>query len=314
MKEDSTRPLVCVVDDDVSVRESVAAAVKHATAPPAARVPGMASRNRRILGASEALRRMLHQVELVADTDATVLITGETGTGKELVARAIHERSRRAPRAAGQRSTAARSPRPSSRASCSGTSRARSPARCGTGRGASSSRTAGRCSSTRSASCRWRCSRSCCGRSRRREVERVGETTPAQVDVRIVAATNRDLRAEVEAGRFRADLYYRLNVFPIRNPSLRERREDIPLLAWHFVAEAARRLGCAAPAVNDAALRQLADRDWPGNVRELENAVERAVILASGGPIRFEAADVDVAWSRRSCRPPRRPPSRAVPC
>src|SRR5262249_16416225 len=122
-----------------------------------------------------------------------------------------------------------------------------------------------------------------------KELERVGETRPRKVDVRIVAATNRNLAQEVEAGRFRADLYYRLNVFPIENPPLRERREDIPILAEHFVQAAARRLHRPAPRLTEAASHFLTSRDWPGNIRELENVIERAVIVAGDGPLRFDA-------------------------
>jgi transcriptional regulator with GAF, ATPase, and Fis domain len=118
------------------------------------------------------------------------------------------------------------------------------------------------------------------------ELERVGDTRTRKVDVRIVAATNRDLKREVEAGRFRQDLYYRLSVFPVHIPPLRERREDIPPLALHFIAQSARRMNRRAPRVSQALLGQLAGHDWPGNVRELQNVVERAVILAQGGPLR----------------------------
>ena len=118
--------------------------------------------------------------------------------------------------------------------------------------------------------------------------ERVGETRSRKIDVRIVAATNRDLAAEVEAGRFRGDLFYRLNVFPIENPPLRDRRDDIPLLAEHFIQASARRLHRARPRLTESALRQLMTRDWPGNIRELENVIERAMILARDGQLSFE--------------------------
>jgi transcriptional regulator with GAF, ATPase, and Fis domain len=132
-----------------------------------------------------------------------------------------------------------------------------------------------------------------------KEFERVGETRARKIDVRILAATNRDLAAEVEAGSFRGDLFYRLNVFPIENPPLRERREDIPLLAEHFTRAAARRLRRQCPRLTEAALRQLTARDWPGNIRELENAIERAVILSGDGPLRF-----DWPAAAASARPP----------
>jgi transcriptional regulator with GAF, ATPase, and Fis domain len=121
------------------------------------------------------------------------------------------------------------------------------------------------------------------------EVERVGDARPRKVNVRIIAATNRNLKDEVIAGRFREDLFYRLSVFPIENPPLRERRDDIPRLAEHFVRAAARRLGRKPPKLPPVAARQLSEQDWPGNIRELQNAVERAVILAQSGPLIFDA-------------------------
>jgi transcriptional regulator with GAF, ATPase, and Fis domain len=115
------------------------------------------------------------------------------------------------------------------------------------------------------------------------EVERVGDTRTRKLDVRFVAATNRDLLKEVEAGRFRQDLFYRLSVFPIEIPPLRERPEDIAPLALHFIKQSARRMNRPVPRVTRATMNQLLAHDWPGNVRELQNAVERAVILSQGG-------------------------------
>jgi formate hydrogenlyase transcriptional activator len=122
------------------------------------------------------------------------------------------------------------------------------------------------------------------------ELERVGDTRTRKVNVRIIAATNRDLKREVDAGRFRQDLFYRLSVFPIEVPPLRERRDDVPRLAAHFLAQSARRMNRPAPQITPAALDQLAAHDWPGNVRELQNTVERAVILSREGPLRFDLA------------------------
>jgi transcriptional regulator with GAF, ATPase, and Fis domain len=127
-----------------------------------------------------------------------------------------------------------------------------------------------------------------------------------KVNVRIIAATNRDLKKEVEAGRFRQDLFYRLSVFPIEIPPLRERRDDIAPLAAHFVKQAARRMNRPPPRVTQATLTHLAAHDWPGNVRELQNSVERAVILAQGGPLRFELPDA------RSSDAPRARPATAT--
>jgi transcriptional regulator with GAF, ATPase, and Fis domain len=120
------------------------------------------------------------------------------------------------------------------------------------------------------------------------QYERVGEERTRTVDVRIIAATNRDLQKEVEVGRFRQDLYYRLNVFPIKVPPLRERLEDIPLLAAHFLAQAARRLRLTPARLTPAHMAQFKAHDWPGNIRELQNAIERALILAQNGALWFE--------------------------
>ena len=133
-----------------------------------------------------------------------------------------------------------------------------------------------------------------------REFERVGGTRTIASEARVIAATNRDLAALVAAGRFRADLYYRLNVFPLQLPALRERRDDIPLLARHFLGKLARRLGRPLAGFTAESERRLCDHDWPGNVRELENVVERAAIL-SDGPL-LDVGFMDGRASRRGWR------------
>jgi transcriptional regulator with GAF, ATPase, and Fis domain len=120
------------------------------------------------------------------------------------------------------------------------------------------------------------------------QYERVGDDVTRRVDVRVIAATNRDLMADIRSGRFRQDLYYRLSVFPIQIPPLRERKEDIAVLAAHFVGLAAKELGMAKPHLGDEQSAALSLYDWPGNVRELENVIERAVILSRGGDLRLE--------------------------
>jgi DNA-binding NtrC family response regulator len=268
--------------------DDLVAAVRQAVSRRSAqRGAGSAHRIDGMVGASESLLRVLEEVELVADTDATVLITGESGTGKELVARAIHERSRRTGPLV--RMNCAAIPESLFESELFGHAR-------GAFTGALHDR-AGRFEAAQGGTLLLdeigevplAMQPKLLRVIQEKELERVGETRPRKVDVRIVAATNRDLAAEVASGRFREDLFYRLNVFPIANPPLRERREDIPLLAEHFVQASARRLRRPAPRLTEAALRQLAAREWPGNIRELENAIERAVILAVDGQLRFDA-------------------------
>ena len=125
--------------------------------------------------------------------------------------------------------------------------------------------------------------------------ERVGDDRTRRADVRIIAATNRDLKKAVAAGRFREDLYYRLHVFPIQVAPLRERKDDIPLLAKHFVELSVKELRCPKPRLTRAGVAQLQNYDWPGNIRELRNVIERAVILARGGPLHFDLPVTDSA-------------------
>ncbi len=252
-----------------------------------ARLAGRAARTSGIVGESEVVQAVLRQIELVADTDATVLITGESGTGKELVARAIHERSRR-------------HDAPLVRVNCASIPESLFESELfgyvkGAFTGALNDRT-GRFEAAQGGTLMLdeigevplAMQPKLLHVLQEKELERVGETRARKIDVRIIAATNRDLAAEVEAGRFRGDLFYRLNVFPIENPPLRARREDIPLLAEHFIQASASRLHREPPSLTEAALGQLMARDWPGNIRELENVIERALILARDGQLRFE--------------------------
>jgi DNA-binding NtrC family response regulator len=235
-----------------------------------------------IIGKSAALRQLLRQVETVARTDAGVLILGETGTGKELVAREIHKHSRR-------------SDRPLIRVNCASIPRELYESEFfGHARGAFTGALRDRAGRFEAAN----------GGTllldevgeiplelqskflrvlQEGQYERVGEERTRSVDVRILAATNRNLQMEVEAGRFRQDLYYRLNVVPIEVVPLRKRKEDIPLLAAHFLETAARKLKVRPARLTQAHLVQLQGYDWPGNVRELQNRIERALILADNG-------------------------------
>ena len=282
--------------DDDDLRAAVRRAVlrRLPARPPAARTSG-------IVGESDAVQAVLQQVELVADTDATVLITGESGTGKELVARALHERSHRR-KGPLVRVNCAAIPESLFESELFGYVR-------GAFTGALNDR-AGRFEAAQGGTLMLdeigevplAMQPKLLRVLQEKELERVGETRPRKIDVRIVAATNRDLAAEVAEGRFRADLFYRLNVFPIDNPPLRDRREDIPMLAEHFIQASARRLRRPPPRLTETALRQLMTRDWPGNIRELENVIERAIILARDGQLRFDPRPAAAA-------PP--PPSRS---
>jgi transcriptional regulator with GAF, ATPase, and Fis domain len=235
-----------------------------------------------LVGESLALRSVLAQVSQVAPTDAPVIVLGETGTGKELVVRRIHQRSRRAERPLVQVASAA-IPESLLESELFGHEK-------GAFTGATA-RKAGRFEvadggtlflddvDTLPLAIQAKLLRAI----QEGEVQRLGSNQVRLVDVRIVAASNRDLLGEVRAGRFREDLYYRLHVVPIRLPPLRERLEDVPLLVRRFVVTESARLRRPAPEVPDATLFALQQHDWPGNVRELRNVIERAVVLCNDG-------------------------------
>ena len=245
-----------------------------------------------ILGNSPSLKRVLEQIERVAPTDASVLILGESGTGKELVARAIHERSPRAPRPLVRVNCAAV---PDSlfeseyfghvRGSFTGALRDRAGRFEIADGGTLFLDEIGEIALPQQAKL--------LRVLQEGTFERVGDDRTRSCDVRVIAATNRELSAEVAAGRFRTDLYYRLSVFPIDVPPLRERQEDIPALVVHFARRAALRHGLSAPELSRTAARRLQEYAWPGNVRELQHVVERAVILARGGVLRFDMLAAD---------------------
>jgi PAS domain S-box-containing protein len=240
-----------------------------------------------IVGQSPALLTILQQIDMVAPTDASILIGGESGTGKELIAHEIHSRSER-------------SHRPMIRVNCASIPRELYESEFfghvkGAFTGAVKDR-AGRFELAHE------------GTLFLDEVgeipldlqskllrvlqegtfERVGDEKTQKVDVRIVAATNQDLKKEVEQGRFREDLFYRLNVFPIEVPPLRKRTDDIPLLASHFLTLAAKRFHAPQPKLSKANVLQLQNYEWPGNVRELQNVLERAVITSQKGTLQLD--------------------------
>jgi transcriptional regulator with GAF, ATPase, and Fis domain len=254
-----------------------------------------------LVGQSAALSQVVSQIDLVAPTDASVLVLGETGTGKELVAHEIHHRGQRRDK-------------PLIRVNCASIPKDLYESEFfGHAKGAFTGAIKDRAGRFEMAD----------GGTlfldeigevpldlqskllrvlQEKRYERVGEDRTRRVDVRIISATNRDLRKEVEAGRFREDLYYRLNVFPIQIAPLRQRRDDIPLLAQHFVQRSVRELRCPKPRLTRAGMVQLQGYDWPGNVRELQNVIERAVILARGGVLEFDLPIRDAPATRPQAR------------
>ena len=242
---------------------------------------------RQIVGRSQPIKHCIRQIKLVAPTDAPVLITGESGTGKELIARAIHESS-------------PRSQRPLIRVNCAAIPRELFESEFfGHIRGAFTGATADRPGRFELADGGTifldevgELPLDLQGKLLRvlqdQQFERVGDTRTRTVDVRIIAATNRQLRQEVEQRQFREDLYFRLNVFPIESAPLRQRTEDIPLLATHLIAQACKKLKKPELALSLADLEKLQSYHWPGNIRELENIIERAVILSASGRLHIE--------------------------
>ena len=206
-----------------------------------------------LVGQSAALQQVVSQIDMVAPTDASVLITGETGTGKELVAHEIHQRSARRDRA-----------------------------------GRFESADGGTLFLDEIGEVPMDLQAKLLRVLQEKRYERVGEDRTRRADVRIVGATNRDLKREAAAGRFREDLYYRLSVFPIQVAPLRDRREDIPPLAKHFIDLSVRELRSPKPRLTRAGISKLQSYDWPGNIRELRNVIDRAVILARGGALDFD--------------------------
>src|ERR1700691_1564961 len=256
-----------------------------------------------IVGNSPALLKALHAVDQVAPTDSTVLIYGETGTGKELVARAIHSRS-------------ARNGRALVNVNCSAISA-----------GLVESELFGHTKGAFTGALDRRIGRFELAHGgtifldeigelsletqvkllrvlQEQEFEPVGSSHPLRVDVRVIAATNRDLREAVEAGRFRSDLFYRLNVFPIELPPLRERRSDIPQLVAFCLSRFSQRLGKKIDGVSRESMENLVNYPWPGNIRELQNVIERAVILSAEPTLRLDRALMPVSASTKGIATP----------
>jgi len=252
-----------------------------------------------IVGKSPQLESVLQQVRLVAPTDSTVLILGETGTGKELIASAIHKLSNR-------------STRPFIRVNCAAIPSSLIASELfGHEKGAFTGalqRRQGRFEAANGGTIfldeigelPMETQISLLRVIQEREFERVGSTQSISVDVRIIAATNRDLEAAVAAGTFRADMFYRLSVFPIHVPALKERLEDIPVLVEHLIERFAKRVGKTFRTIKMNTMEILQAYNWPGNIRELQNVIERSVILSGG-----DVFSIDEGWAKRAMRQPR---------
>src|SRR5881628_1441740 len=234
-----------------------------------------------IVGSSAALKHVLQLVETVAASDSTVLLLGDTGTGKELIARAIHDRSRRKERTFVKLNCAA-IPTGLLESELFGHEKGAFTGAISQKAGRMELADQGTLFLDEVGDIPIEIQPKLLRALQEREFERLGSTHTKKVDVRLVAATNRDLEKMIETREFRSDLYYRLNVFPIRIPPLRERKEDIPLHASYFVQTFAKQMQKRVDAIPSAVMKALTAWEWPGNVRELENFIERAVILTRG--------------------------------
>jgi len=223
----------------------------------------------------------------VASSDATVLITGESGTGKELVAEALHRASKRNPHPLIKVSCAAL-PETLLETELFGHEKGSFTGAMTMRKGRFETANKGTIFLDEIGEMTLATQTKLLRILQEREFERIGSNVPIKIDIRVITATNRDLEEEVEGGRFREDLYYRLNVIHIHMPPLRERKDDIPLLVEHFLVKYRYEPSAIPTTVTEEALKRLVDYDWPGNVRELENAVERAVVLSRGTPITAE--------------------------
>jgi formate hydrogenlyase transcriptional activator len=244
-----------------------------------------------IVGQSSALRHVLNLVETVAPSDSTVLLLGETGTGKELIARAIHERSRRKERALVKLNCAA-IPTGLLESELFGHERGAFTGAIAQKVGRLELADQGTLFLDEVGDIPIEIQPKLLRALQEREFERLGSNRTKQVDVRLVAATNRDLEQMMENREFRSDLYYRLNVFPIRIPPLRERPEDILLLVRYFTQKYGRRMQKQIESIPAAAMRKLSSWYWPGNIRELENFIERSVILTHGTALQAPIAEL----------------------
>src|SRR5437867_800222 len=240
-----------------------------------------------IVGSSQALRKVLTSIDRVAPTDSTVLITGETGTGKELIAHAIHRRSPRSQRALVKVNCAAL-PKELIASELFGHEKGAFTGALQQRIGRFEAANGGTIFLDEIGELTPEMQIALLRVLQEKEFERVGGNRTIQADVRVIAATNRDLQRHVAEGRFRADLYYRLNVFPIHAPSLKERIDDIPILVDYFISRFATRMGKRIRQIDRRTLEAFERYSWPGNIRELQNVIERGVILADSEIFRLE--------------------------
>jgi formate hydrogenlyase transcriptional activator len=259
--------------ENVYLREEVSAAHRH----------------REIIGESEGIRKVLQQVEQVAGTDMTVLILGETGTGKELVARAVHERSERRERSLVKVNCSAL-PGELIESELFGHEKGAFTGATGRQVGRFELADGGTIFLDEVGDLPLKLQAKLLRVLQEGEFERLGSGKTIKVDVRVIAATNRNLAEAMQRGRFRPDLYYRLNVYPIQIPALRDRREDIGLLAERFLGEASQRLGRIFDPIPAEVLEVLRRYEWPGNVRELQNVIDRAAVVSSGRRLQLPEA------------------------
>jgi two-component system response regulator AtoC len=246
----------------------------------------------RIVGSSRPMLEVFKLIGKVAGSDATVLITGESGTGKELVAEALHRASKRNPHPLVKVSCAAL-PETLLETELFGHEKGSFTGAMTMRKGRFETANKGTIFLDEIGEMTLATQTKLLRILQEREFERIGSSVPIKIDIRVITATNRDLAAWVDRGKFREDLYYRLNVIHIHMPPLRDRKEDIPLLVEHFLVKYRYEPGAIPTTITEDALARLVDYDWPGNVRELENAIERAVVLARGNPITLEHLPFD---------------------
>ena len=267
-----------------------------------------AAERERIVGSSKPMLEVYKLIGKVAPSEATVLITGESGTGKELIAEALHRASKRNPHPLVKVSCAAL-PETLLETELFGHEKGSFTGAMALRKGRFETANKGTIFLDEIGEMTLGTQTKLLRILQEREFERIGSNTPIQIDIRVIVATNRNLAEEVDKGRFREDLYYRLNVIHIHMPPLRDRKEDIPPLVEHFLIKYRHSPGAIPTAVTEEAMKKLVEYDWPGNVRELENWIERAVVLSRGNPItvehlpfgdRREAADRARMAGRRS--------------